>query len=624
MDTTQKHERTENEMQVEAATDASSARPQQYAGGQNIRGFALFSVIAALMLTLLLEALDQTIVGTALPQIIAQFQGFDRYSWVGTAYLLASITTIPITGKLSDQFGRKWFFICGVIIFLLGSFLSGAAQSMNQLIAFRAIQGFGSGMGISLVFAAVGEIIPPAERARWQGIFSGVFGFSSVVGPTLGGWLTDHGPLLGTFVTATTRWRWIFYVNLPLGCLALLALFIYYPNHRLNHSGENEHRGWAAVKRIDFLGAGLIAAATICLLLGLSWGSDQTYAWNSLPVVSILVAAGILYAVFGVNERFAVEPILPLKLFKSRVFSADSVLALMIGMIMLSLVYYLPFFLQGVLGTSATDSGLVITPLTISTVVGAATSGILIGRFGRYKIIAIAGGIIICIGTFLLTRLTITTSFAMMSVYMIVAGLGLGIFFPLLTLVGQNAHPRRLIGVTTSTINYLRSLGQTLGLAIVGTVVTHAVNVQLPSLLPAGAKQLPPLALQYATNSEVLISPSYREQIQQTAIKAAQKAAISQATAHVPAGPAHAQTVATISQQVGDKVAQQVQTLLHQIFHAVLQAFAIGIVHGFETVLIFCGIVLVTTFFLKDIPLAARAQKQEIKTEEMAQPVAVE
>lgn len=594
--------------------------PQPSPVGPNIQGIALFSIIAALMLTLLLEALDQTIVGTALPKIIAQFQGFDRYSWVGTAYLLASITTIPITGKLSDQFGRKWFFMIGVVVFLLGSLLSGAAQTMNQLIAFRAIQGFGSGMGISLVFAAVGEIIPAAERARWQGIFSGVFGFSSVVGPTLGGWLTDHGPLLGTLVTADTRWRWIFYVNLPLGILALIALFIYYPNQRLNQSGRHEYQGWAAIRRIDFLGALLIATATVCLLLGLSWGSDQTYAWDSLQVLAALIAGGVLYLLFGLNERFAVEPILPLKLFKSRVFAADSVLALMVGMILLSLVYYLPLFLQGVQGTSATSSGLVITPLTISTVVGAATCGILIGKFGRYQIIAIVGGLILSLGIFLMTLLTIDTSFWLMSLYMIVAGLGLGTFFPLLNLVGQNAHPRHLIGVSTSTINYLRSLGQTLGLAIVGTVVTHTVNVELPSLLPAAAKQLSPLALKYATNTQVIVDPAYQNQIQQTAVKAAQKSAIQQATVTIPAGPHHDQTVAQISQQVGAQVAQQVHTLLHQIFHAVLQAFAIGITHGFQTVLIFCMIALVATFFLKDIPLGTRAPKAKGESGEVAAP----
>jgi len=256
---------------------------QKDGANSRIRGIALVSILAALMLTLLLEALDQTIVGTALPKIIGSLQGFDRYTWVVTAYLLGSTTMIPIVGKLSDQFGRKWFFVAGVILFLLGSILSGAAQTIDQLIAFRALQGVGAGMGISLVFTVVGDIFPPAERARWQGIFSGVYGFSSVVGPTIGGWLADHGPLLGNLVTDTTRWRWVFYINLPLGLIALAALLIYLPSNISARS--NRYTGWAAVRRVDFLGALLASSATICLLLGVTWGGNQIYAWNSPQVI---------------------------------------------------------------------------------------------------------------------------------------------------------------------------------------------------------------------------------------------------------------------------------------------------------------------------------------------------
>src|SRR5947209_10287024 len=197
--------------------------------GRRILGFALVSILVALMLPLLLEALDQTVVGTALPRIVGELQGFDRYTWVVTAYLLASTTMIPIVGKLSDQFGRKWFFVVGVVIFLTGSALSGSSQTIDQLIAFRAIQGLGAGTGIALVFTVVGDIFPPAERARWQGIFAAVYGFSSVVGPTVGGWLTDHGPLVGGLITDATRWRWVFYINLPLGIIALAVLLSYLP-----------------------------------------------------------------------------------------------------------------------------------------------------------------------------------------------------------------------------------------------------------------------------------------------------------------------------------------------------------------------------------------------------------
>src|SRR5579884_3004495 len=290
------------------------------AGGRRLHGVALVSVLAALMLTLLLEALDQTVVGTALPKIIAQLNGFDRYTWVVTAYLLASTTMIPIVSKLSDQFGRKWFFIVGVVLFLLGSALSGASQTMNQLIAFRALQGLGSGIGIALVFTVVGDIFPPAERAKWQGIFGVVYGFSSVVGPSLGGWLTDHGPLLGSLVVDSTRWRWVFYINLPIGVLALAALLIYLPTS-ISERGSR-FTGLAAIRRIDFVGAALAAAATVCLLLGLTWGGDATYAWNSPQVIGTLVASGVLYALFFIAERYAAEPVLPLSLFRNQVFTA--------------------------------------------------------------------------------------------------------------------------------------------------------------------------------------------------------------------------------------------------------------------------------------------------------------
>src|SRR5579864_935673 len=235
--------------------------------GGRLQGFALFSVLAALMLTLLLEALDQTVVGTALPRIIGSLQGFDRYTWAVTAYTLASVIMIPTVGKLSDQFGRKRFLIAGTVIFLAGSALAGASQTMNELIAFRAMQGLGAGIGIALVFTVVGDIFSPAERAKWQGIFGVVYGFSNLFGPTLGGWLTDHGPLLGSLVTDATRWRWVFYINVPVGTLALIALLVYLPADISQRTSTS--KGWVAVRRIDFPGALLIASATICLLLGL-------------------------------------------------------------------------------------------------------------------------------------------------------------------------------------------------------------------------------------------------------------------------------------------------------------------------------------------------------------------
>jgi EmrB/QacA subfamily drug resistance transporter len=591
-------------------------------------------VLAALMLTLLLEALDQTVVGTALPKIIAQLNGFDRYTWVVTAYLLASTTMIPIVSKLSDQFGRKWFFIVGVVLFLLGSALSGASQTMNQLIAFRALQGLGSGIGIALVFTVVGDIFPPAERAKWQGIFAAVYGFSSVVGPTAGGWLTDNGPLVGNFITNDTRWRWVFYVNLPLGILALAAILIFLPTNISVRS--NRLTGLAAFRRIDFLGAALASTATICLLLGLTWGSDQTYDWNSPQVIGTLVAAAVLYTIFFIAERFAVEPILPLDLFRNRVFAADSLLTLTSGMVLLSLVIYLPLFLQGVLRESATNSGEVITPLTISLVIGSTFAGIMIARLARYQIVTIIGAALLTIGTFLLSRMSASTSIFTAACFMVIAGLGMGCFFPVLTLAVQNAIPRSRMGVGTGAITYLRALGQTLGVAITGTVVNNTIASDIQNRLPAAAKaQIPPVALKYATNPQVLVSPQYHDQVVAQGLEQALKHGVpglsksiatqiaTQQTANIPAGPQHDQAFATIYQQVLPQAVAQatkiitdgVHSLYAQVFAALRVSLEVGIQHGFVTVLIFCIGVIAGALLLKDVPLAKEFRESHAGSE---------
>lgn len=566
--------------------------------GRSLHGFALVSVLGALMLTLLLEALDQTIVGTALPRIVSDLQGFDRYSWVVTAYLLASTTMIPIISKLSDQFGRKWFLIIGSAVFLLGSVLSGLSQTMNQLIVFRAVQGVGAGTGIALVFIVVGDIFVPAERAKWQGIFAGVYGFSSVVGPTLGGWLTDHGPLLGTLVTDATRWRWVFYMNMPVGILALAALLIYMPQNISKRS--TELRGWAAFKRVDFLGAILASSATICLMLGLSWGSDGTYTWDSWQIVSILTAAGILYVLFFIAERFAHEPLLPLDLFRNQIFASDTTMTLFMGMIFLPLVIYLPLYLQGVLGESATNSGAVITPLTLSLTVGATISGMIIAKIARYQAVALFGVILLAIGVLLLARMTATTNPFEAGGYMIITGIGMGTFFPIQTLAVQNAIPRTRMGVGTGAITYLRALGQTLGVAIVGTVINNTIASDLPNHVPANTVQLlTPQGWKFATNPQALIDPNYRANVVSTAQHIASQVATAQATTHIPAGPQHNALV----QQVAAQAATQATNLLTQVFDGLKLSLVLAIQHGFLVVLIFCGCTFIAALFLKDIPL---------------------
>jgi len=581
------------------------------ASGRRLRGFALVSVLTALMLTLLLEALDQTIVGTALPRIVGDLQGFDRYTWVVTAYLLASTTMIPIISKLSDQFGRKWFLVIGVVVFLAGSVLSGMSQTMNQLIAFRAIQGAGAGTGIALVFTVVGDIFAPAERARWQGIFSGVYGFSSVVGPTLGGWLADHGPLLGTLVTDATRWRWVFYINLPVGIIALVALLIYLPYNISLRSSQ--YRGWAAFRRVDFAGALLASTATICLLLGLSWGSDQTYAWGSPQIISVLVAAGVLYILFFIVERFVREPLLPLNLFRIQVFAADTGVALFMGMILLPLVIYLPLYLQGVLGESATNSGEVITPLTISLVIGSAFAGFLVARLGRYQGVTIAGVVLLSIGVFFMSRMDATTSLLAASSFMIISGLGMGMFFPVQTLAAQNAVPRNRMGVATGVVTYLRALGQTLGVAVAGTAVNNTIASELTARVPASTvRRLTPAGWQAATNTQVLINQDYRNSV----IHTAQSIASSKAAASIPPGHQH--------DIVAAQAAHQVLQVLTQVFDALKQSMVLAIQHGFLLVLIFCGCAFICALFLKNIPLTKSWQQRKPEgTEQEGEPAPV-
>jgi len=569
----------------------AAVQPQEWEE-RRLHGGALVSVLIALVFTLLLEALDQTIVSTAMPRIIGSLQGFDRYTWVVTVYVLVATTMVPIAGKLSDQFGRKWFLVIGALSFLLGSMLSGASQNMTQLIIFRAIQGFGAGVGIALVPAVVGDIFPPAERARWQGIFGIVYGVSNLIGPTLGGWLTDHGPLLGNLVVDGTRWRWVFYINLPIGIIALAALLIFLPANISER--DTSYTGWAAVRRIDFLGAALAAAATICLLLGLSWGGNQTYEWGSPQIIGIMIASGVLFVLFFITERLVAEPILPLDLFRNQVFSVSALLSLLQMMVLLGMALYLPFFFQGVLGLSATNSGATITSQSFSVVIGAALAGILISIVKRYQLITIVGSLVMTIGVFLLTRMDVSTSMITIVISMVITGLGLGVFFSVLNLSAQNALPRTRLGVGTAAVRYMGEVGAVLGIAVIGSIVNSTIANDIATRVPAAvARQLTPAGLKAATNPQVLTNPDARNAV----IDAAQHFA----TQHVPAGPQHDFIV--------QQIAQQVTHTLNQVFDALKLSLAVAIQHGLLTVLLFCLAMIVGSFFLKDIPMKGAPDK---------------
>jgi len=424
-------------------------------------------VIVSLMLVMLLAALDQTIVSTALPRIATDLHGLNRLSWVATAYLLTSAITTPIYGKISDLFGRKKIFQSAIVIFLVGSVLCGISQSMGQLIAARALQGIGAGGLMSLVLAIVGDIIPPRQRGQYMGYFLAVFGVASVAGPLLGGFLTD-----------SLSWRWIFFVNLPIGAVALstVASRLHLPVYKHEH-------------KIDYLGAMLLSGASVSILLATVWGGN-TYAWGSGQIISLLIAGLVLAVSFVLQERRAEEPIIPMGLFRNDVFTVSIILSLLAGIAMFAAILYIPEYQQIVRGYSPTKSGLLMLPLVLGLLVASITSGRLTTKFGRYRIFPIFGTLVMAFGLWLFSHVTLSTSQLTLAIWMAVIGIGLGSFMQIMTLAVQNAVDRRQMGTATSSATFFRSLGSSFGGAIFGSILTSRLThhlAQLSSQASSGA-----------------------------------------------------------------------------------------------------------------------------------------
>ncbi|MFC9796622.1 MDR family MFS transporter [Streptomyces sp. NPDC057695] len=412
-------------------------------------------VLLALMIAMLLAMLDNMIIGTAMPTIVGELGGLEHLSWVVTAYTLATAASTPLWGKFGDMFGRKGVFLTSIVIFLIGSALSGMAQDMGQLIGFRAVQGLGAGGLMVGVMAIIGDLIPPRERGKYQGMMAGVMALAMIGGPLVGGTITDHW-----------GWRWSFYINLPLGvvALAMVTTVLHLPKKQR-----------ATGTRIDFLGAGLLTLGITAIVLVTTWGGTE-YAWGSATIVGLAVGGALALAAFLRVETRASDPIMPLHIFRSRNFTLMSLIGFITGFVMFGAVLYLPIFQQSVQGASATNSGLLLLPMLLSMMVVSLVVGRVTTSTGKYKVFPIAGGALMTVGLFLLSTMDTDTSRLVSGVYMAVLGAGMGFLMQITMLVAQNSVEMKDMGVASSSTTLFRTLGSSFGVAIMGALFTSRVQ----------------------------------------------------------------------------------------------------------------------------------------------------
>ncbi|HVC40163.1 MAG TPA: MDR family MFS transporter [Candidatus Dormibacteraeota bacterium] len=509
------------------------------------------AIVIAVMLGLFLSALDQTVVGTALPTIVTDLGGNNLYVWVVTSYLLTSTITVPIYGKLSDLFGRKLLLIVGISLFLVGSALSGLSQNMGELIFFRGLQGLGAGALFPIALAVIGDLFTPRERGKYQGFFGAVFGLAFLVGPFLGGWITDN-----------ISWHWVFYVNLPIGAVALAVIIFNLPNHRRE----------GATPSIDYWGALVFTAAVVPILIGLTEkglasSSGVAYSWFSWQVGGLLLLGAILTVAFLYIETRVKEPILPLDLFRNRTYAASQTAMFFMSFAFFIAVIFMPRYYQAVRGISATASGYMLWPLLVGLMGTSIGAGLVIARTGKYKLLMVGAMVTMTAGIFLMTQLTATTGDYPLWVWLFVLGIGIGPAMSGYTLVVQNAVPVARLGVATSTLTFIRQIGGTIGLAIAGTSLSSSIASDLPKdLSKAGVPQALTGHLSASSNSSL-----------------------------------------TGVGNVGAKLAQVLPSSAHPFIPAIVkalhEALAQGIAGSFWIGLVVAVAAVVATFFLKELPL---------------------
>lgn len=512
-----------------------------------ITGSRKWWALGTVLLTMFFSSMDQTVVSTAMPTIIGDLHGFDVYAWVFAAYMMASSVTVPIYGKLSDVFGRKPFYLFGLIMFGVGSAVSGQAQSMTELILARAFQGIGAGAMMSMPRATIGDIFDPKERGKWMGVIGAVFGLSSIIGPTLGGWITD-----------TFSWRWVFYINLPFAILAVMGVVFALPRVRA------ERR-----VKVDWMGSvGLVIALTP-ILLGFTWAGSK-YAWNSPMEFSLFGGGLVALGLFIWWERKSADPLLAPDLFKNRIFNASLILGILVSMTMFGSLMFLPVYVQGVLGLNAQGSGWVMSPMMISFIAGSVVSGQIISRTGRYRILAWSSGLVIVVGSFLLSLMTMHTTWPTVVGNMVVLGLGIGSLMPLMNVAVQNAFPYQMMGTVNATQQFVSSLGGVIAAPVFGSILDQSFTHKLSQTLPSSLKHFG--SRMAGLNPQALLT----HQAQQA-----------------------------ISRQF-DQFGTPGHQMYVQLMEAIRESLAFGMHHLFHFALVFAMLALIGTFFLPEIRLKGR------------------